>query len=158
VEIERKFLVDRLPDDLERHEATRIEQGYLAIEPDGGEVRVRRRGDEATLTVKRGRGQRREEVEVELPGEAFARLWPLTEGRRVEKTRHLIALGERTVELDVYAGALAGLAVAEVEFDTPEEADAFAAPAWLGREVTDDPRFKNQALATDGAPDGSRVV
>jgi adenylate cyclase len=57
-----------------------------------------------------------------------------------------------TIELDVYGGDLEGLVVAEVEFASEEDADAFDPPAWLGREVTDDPRYKNQRLARDGAP------
>ena len=52
----------------------------------------------------------------------------------------------------MYSGALTGLSVAEVEFATEDAADAFEPPAWFGREVTDDPRFKNQRLASEGAP------
>jgi adenylate cyclase len=153
VEIERKFLVPELPPDLERWPATRIEQGYLAIGGDGTEVRVRRRGGDAVLTVKGGGGRSRVEEELDIDEERFARLWPLTEGRRVEKTRHVIGAGEGLkIEVDVYAGALAGLSVAEVEFGTDAAADAFTPPAWFGREVTDDARFKNQRLASDGAP------
>ena len=114
---------------------------------------MRRRAGDATLTVKSGGGRARAEEELAIEPERFDRLWPLTEGRRIEKTRYEIALdGGPTVELDVYAGALAGLVVAEVEFASEEEADAFDGPAWLGREVTDDLRFKNQRLAMEGAP------
>jgi CYTH domain-containing protein len=152
-EIERKFLVDELPADLDRHPATEIHQGYLAVEDDGTEVRVRRRGEEDFLTAKRGRGLVRDEAEVPLAAEAFERLWPLTAGRRVEKRRHLVpADGGLTIELDVYGGRLAGLAVAEVEFGDERAAAAFSPPDWMGREVTDDARFKNQRLAVDGLP------
>ncbi|MEA2250739.1 MAG: adenylate cyclase [Solirubrobacteraceae bacterium] len=152
-EIERKFLVADPPPDLERHPSTAIEQGYLAVDADGTEVRVRRRDGRALLTVKSGGGRSRVEEEVEIEPERFERLWPLTEGRRIEKRRYeLPAPDGRTIELDVYAGALRGLVVAEVEFGSEDEADAFEAPAWLGAEVTDDPRFKNQRLARDGAP------
>jgi adenylate cyclase len=65
----------------------------------------------------------------------------------------VIAAGEDVhIEVDVYCGALTGLSVAEVEFDTEEAADAFEPPAWFGCEVTDDVRFKNQRLASEGAP------
>jgi adenylate cyclase len=159
VEIERKFLVLELPQGLERWPATRIEQGYLAIGGDGTEVRVRRRGGDAVLTVKGGGGRSRTEEEFGIDDERFARLWPLTEGRRLEKTRHVIAAGEGlNIEVDIYSGALTGLSVAEVEFGTEEAADAFEPPAWFGREVTDDARFKNQRLASEGAPDGRRRV
>jgi adenylate cyclase len=116
-------------------------------------VRVRRRAGAATLTVKSGAARTRVEEELAIEPERFERLWPLTEGRRIEKTRYEIDGGDGlTIELDLYAGALEGLVVAEVEFDSEEAADAFSAPEWLGREVTDDARYKNQRLACDGAP------
>jgi len=153
VEIERKFLVRELPAVLEQSRATRIEQGYIAIADDGTEVRVRRRDGAAVLTVKSGSGRSRLEEEIAIDAERFARLWPLTEGRRLEKTRHLIPTGAGlTIELDVYSGVLTGLMVAEVEFGSEDAADAFEPPEWFGAEVTNDVRFKNQKLACEGAP------
>ncbi len=153
MEIERKFLVDEFPSDGERSPSTRIEQGYLAIADDGTEVRIRRRDGAASLTVKAGGGRSRLEEEIVIDAERFARLWPLTEHRRLEKTRYLIpGSGELTIELDVYAGGLGGLMVAEVEFDSEDAADAFQPPEWFGSEVTEDGRFKNQKLACEGAP------
>ncbi|HUO71012.1 MAG TPA: CYTH domain-containing protein [Solirubrobacteraceae bacterium] len=153
MEIERKFLVRELPAGLEQWQSTRIEQGYIAIADDGTEVRVRRRDGAAVLTVKSGSGRSRLEEEIDIDAERFARLWPLTEGRRLEKTRHLIPTGSGlTIELDVYGGVLAGLMVAEVEFDSEGQADAFEPPEWFDADVTDDARFKNQTLACDGAP------
>lgn len=155
MEIERKFLIEagaELPADLDRHRSERILQGYLALE-EGVEVRVRRRGTRAFLTIKSGGGRARLEEELEIDDGRFGRLWPLTEGRRVRKTRTNIPLGGGlVVELDVYADAHDGLVVAEVEFPSEQAADAFEPPPWLGREVTDDPRYKNRALALDGIP------
>ncbi len=82
----------------------------------------------------------------------FARLWPLTEGRRIEKTRYVIPAEGLSIELDVFSGGLTGLFVAEVEFASETAADAFEPPEWFGAEVTDDARFKNQRLASEGAP------
>jgi CYTH domain-containing protein len=153
VEIERKFLVPELPSEAERSRSTRIEQGYIAIGDDGTEVRVRRRDRAAVLTVKSGRGRTRFEEEIDIDAERFARLWPLTEGRRLEKARHLIPAGAGlTIELDIYSGSLTGLKVAEVEFGSENAADGFEPPKWFGSEVTDDARFKNQNLACEGAP------
>ena len=153
IEIERKFLVPEAPGDLDRHRSTAIEQGYLATDDDGTEVRIRRRDGSATLTVKSAGGRTRVEEELEIDVERFARLWPLTAGRRLEKTRYEIPTGDGlTIELDVYGGALAGLVVAEVEFDSDDAADAFYGPEWFGREVTDDSRYRNQRLAHEGAP------
>ena len=151
IEIERKFLVDRPPGDLP--EGERIEQGYLAIGDDGVEVRIRRRGGETTLTVKSGPGMVRTEEELAIDERRFESLWPLTGERRVSKTRHLVPLeAGLTAELDVYAGAHEGLLTVEIEFPSVEASEAFAPPAWLGREVTGDGRFANQALALNGRP------
>jgi CYTH domain-containing protein len=114
---------------------------------------VRRRGDQAYLTVKAGGGRVRVEEEIEIDADRFERLWPLTEGRRIEKTRYEIdAADGLLIELDVYTGALDGLVTAEVEFDSEEAADAFEPPGWLGEDVTEDLRYKNQRLAREGPP------
>jgi CYTH domain-containing protein len=160
VEIERKWLVDELPGDLGAWDAQELEQGYVAI-TDSAEVRVRRRGGEggeARLTVKSAPGLTRVEEELVLEPEAFARLWPLTEGRRVVKTRHAREVAPGVVlELDVYAGALQGLSTLEVEFSDERAARAWEPPAWAGREVTGDAAFANQALAVHGRPDAGRA-
>jgi adenylate cyclase len=153
VEIERKFLVLKRPDDLDRHPAEPVEQGYLAIGADGVEVRLRRRGGRTLLTVKSGPGHVRVEEEMAIEETRFATLWPLTEGRRVVKTRHLLPLDDGlTVELDVYAGDLEGLLTAEIEFPSEAASAAFAPPAWLGTDITGDPRYANQSLALHGRP------
>ena len=152
MEIERKFLVRDPPPDLGGCASDRIEQGYVALDGNAVEVRVRRRGGRATLTVKQGSGHARLEEEIELGRARFERLWELTEGRRLEKVRHLVPVGDATVELDVYGGELAGLVVAEVEFDSESQSDAFRPPDWLGEEVTGDTRYANRTLACDGWP------
>jgi CYTH domain-containing protein len=154
VEIERKFVLPAAPPDLGEHPAERIQQGYLAIAEDGVEVRVRRRGDATVLTVKSGPGEVRVEEELAIDERRFAALWALTAGRRLSKTRHRVPLGDLTVEVDVYDDRLAGLVTAEVEFPSPEASAHFVAPAWLGREVTNDRRYANQSLAQSDRPPG----
>ena len=155
VEIERKFLVVEPPPDLAEHPGERIEQGYLAIAPDGVEVRVRRRAGQATLTVKSGPGQVRTEEELAIDAPRFEALWQLTEGRRVSKTRHEIPLADGAVaELDVYDGELDGLLTVEIEFGSLEASERFAPPPWVGRELTGDKRYANQSLALEGPSNG----
>ena len=157
MEVERKFLVSDVTDaPIAGAVATAIDQGYLVVGDGGAEARVRRRDDACSLTVKRGRGLARGEAEIELTDPQFRVLWPLTEGRRVAKTRYELPLGGGLVaEVDVYAGALAGLVVVEVEFASAQAAGAFEPPAWFGAEVTDDDAYKNRRLAVDGRPAGS---
>jgi CYTH domain-containing protein len=152
VEIERKFLVESPPPALGDAPGDAIEQGYLVI-GEGEEARVRRRADSLTLTVKSGSGLGRAETEIALDTEQFEALWPVTEGRRVVKVRHELPLeGGLVAELDVYAGALEGLSVVEVEFRDEDGARRFAPPAWFSREVTDDERYGNRRLAVAGLP------
>lgn len=150
-EIERKFLVPAPPDPDVLGSGTRLRQGYVA---EDGEVQVRVRiaGGAGTLTVKAGRGLTRTEVEVAVgSGEAEA-LWPHTGGRRVEKVRHRVSVGEAVADVDVYEGHLAGLCTAEVEFASEDAAHAFRPPAWFGRELTDEPGWDNASLARNGRP------
>ena len=147
-EIERKFLVRKLPDGLTTYPSNEISQGYLVSLDDGLQVRLRKSGERHTLTFKRGTGHVREEREVELTAKQFDALWPATEGKRLVKTRYEIPLGERTVEIDLYHDRHEGLVVAEVEFDEEEAAKNFQPPDWLGDDVTGDPRYSNQLLAS----------
>lgn len=150
-EVERKFVLEQVPAEAARVHATAIEQGYLAVDEET-EVRLRRADGKRQLTVKRGHGESREEIEVELCGEQFEALWPLTAGRRLRKTRYRLPLGEGLVaEVDRYVGEHAGLVVAEVEFASLEASQIFRPPGWLGREVTGDPGYANQRLAMNGS-------
>jgi adenylate cyclase len=152
VEIERKWVPAAPPPGLAGHPSRHVEQGYVALD-EHAEVRVRRADDERTLTIKSGSGMVRVEEELPLSADQFDALWALTEGRRVVKTRYLVPLDEGlTAEVDVYEDALDGLVTAEVEFPSEDAAEGFAAPEWLGRDVTGDKRYANRALAVDGLP------
>lgn len=151
-ETERAFVLTDPPAADDLGPGTPFRQGYVAREGDV-EVRIRITPDAATLTLKAGTGLTRSEVEVTISHDQAEALWPHTAGRRLEKLRHRLTLGEHTVELDVYAGELTGLVRAEVEFATEEAAHAFEPPAWFGIEVTGDPAWTNANLAQHGRPD-----
>jgi adenylate cyclase len=158
IELERKWLVEQVPAEILAHPAERIEQGYLVTGEDGSEVRLRRREQSCFLTVKSGSGLVRREREVELSDEQFEALWPATEGRRIEKTRRVIGLetkapGKLRIELDEYAGELAGLWMAEVEFPDQQAAESFTAPWWFAAEVTERDDYKNRSLSLRGRPE-----
>jgi adenylate cyclase len=148
-EIERKFLVKELPPGLNHFRSFSIAQGYLANEPGGRHVRLRKKGKRATLTFKVGRGSSREEREIELSPKQFAALWPATAGRRLRKLRHEIPWKNLTIEIDSYRGDHSGLVVAEVEFPTRSACRKFKPPTWFGREVTGEKRYSNVRLATE---------
>ena len=148
-EIERKFLLKRLPEKLNRSRRYIIAQGYLATEPAGRHVRLRKKGKTASLTFKVGRGAHREEREIKLSPKQFAALWPATAGRRLRKLRYEIPWKNLLIEIDIYRGRHAGLVVAEVEFPDRIMCRKFKPPSWFGQEVTGEKRYSNVRLANE---------
>ena len=150
LEIERKFLIKRMPAGLKKFRHNLIEQGYLATGRGGLQVRVRKKGPAFSLTYKQGttKGER-EEREVRLTRAQFDALWPATAGRRLTKVRYDVPWKKHTIEIDIYRGGLEGLIVAEVEFDDRRSCANFEPPDWLGRDVTGKAKYSNVALARD---------
>ena len=151
-EVERKFVIADPPADLDRWSSSHIVQRYLVVGADGFEVRLRRRDGRMTITVKHGVGLVRSEDEFEVDLASFERLWPMCDGISVEKRRYHVPERGHTVEVDIYEGPLAGLVTAEVEFASADDARSFEPQAWMGNEVTGDPRYTNQRLALKGRP------
>lgn len=145
VEIERKFLVVGDGWRQEADAGCALRQGYIAREGKAS-VRIRLAGERGWITLKSTRaGMVRDEFEYEIAaGEAAEMLDRLCSGPLIEKTRYKAPHGGRVWEVDVFAGAATGLVLAEVELDA---ADAQVdLPDWVGREVTDDPRYRNSAI------------
>src|SRR5947207_2970554 len=90
--------------------------------------------ESVSSVIQTGAGLRRGELEIDLSRDQFDALWPVTETRRLEKARFELRHEGHVIELDIYRGKLAGLQVAEVEFESEEESAAFTPPAWFGRE------------------------
>ncbi len=149
-EIERKFLVKNLPSEYQLHKHSEIVQGYISIDGDGTEVRLRKMDNSYTITVKTGKGLVREEYQILIPQEHFQILWSTTSGRRIKKTRYFINHHGFILQLDIYSGHLKGLITAEVEFSSIEESEKFTPPDWIGEDVTNDIRYKNKNLAIYG--------
>lgn len=150
-EIERKFFVTSEKwRDLETG-SQRLRDGLLA-RFDGGKVRIRVAEDRATITIKSSRtGVRRSEYEYDIPhADAEQILITLCVGRLMEKTRHFVPHDGLTWMVDVYGGAHDGLIIAEVELE--REHQTFHLPSWVGKEVTDDPRFKKGNLQSNPLP------
>lgn len=151
IEIERKFLVLDASWRAAADAGTRYRQGYLSRVTGAGAVRssirVRTDGERACLNIKSATlGIRRQEYEYPIPlTDAEAMLADLCVGAVVEKIRYHVPVGAHVWEIDVFAGANAGLVVAEIELGHEDE--AFERPAWLGAEVSDDPRYYNVCLA-----------
>jgi len=167
-EIERVYLLRALPTPLPRGEVWRIDQGYLPprstvndgdshspgapIAPHQLEGRLRRitHSDgsvEHIHTVKSGIGLVRQEIERGIDAETFAREWPRTIGRRLEKVRTRISVGDRLWEIDQFTQIPLVLAECELpSADAPLEIPDWLAP-FIVREVTEEPAFRNAELA-----------
>ena len=146
LEIERKFL---LAGDFkaEAFRAIPMKQGYLNSDP-LRTVRVRVAGEHGFITVKgKGSSVTHFEWEKEIPVSEALELLECAEPGVIDKIRYLVAAGDgvHTWEVDEFHGDNEGLVVAEIELSSEDE--AFPRPAWLGAEVSDDPRYYNSYLS-----------
>lgn len=165
MEIERKFTIKQLPENLADYSCRLIEQAYLSTNP---VIRIRREDDRYYMTYKGEGLMAREEYNLPLNADAYAHLLPKADGNVISKKRYLIPIktpcfsseavppcglqtpsGDYgpTIELDVFAAPFEGLIIAEVEFPSIEAANAFIPPAWFDKDVTNDPAYHNSNLS-----------
>lgn len=144
MEIERKFTIKKLPKNLESYPCLALEQAYLNTEP---VIRIRREDDSYYLTYKGGGLMAREEYNLPLTKQAYEHLLPKCDGNVISKKRYLIPLLPYQIELDVFAAPFDDLVIAEVEFPSVEEANAFTPPDWFDTDVTYDSSYHNSTLS-----------
>lgn len=149
LEIERKFLLKRLPADMPGAMTVTMEQGYLPGDRLVERLRSVEVGRQRTYlrTVKVGSGLVRTELEEETTAEMFKAMWPLTKGKRLSKRRHRVPDGSLTWDIDEFTDR--SLVLAEIELPTAET--EVQIPEWLvpfiEREVTGDVAYLNSTLA-----------
>ena len=145
-EIERKFLVVGEAWRSATAKTIAMRQGYLTRDGKSS-VRVRLTDAEARLNLKAAVvGTTRLEYDWPIArAEAEEILEQLCLRPLIEKQRHIVEVGGRQWEVDEFLGDNAGLVVAELELLAADE--EFERPTWLGREVTQEQRYYNQALA-----------
>lgn len=146
MEIERKFLINQLPKQLENFPKKELVQGYLCTEP---VVRIRQQDKDYILTYKSTGMRSRIEQEMPLTKDAFEHLLKKTDGNVIQKTRYLLPIDgtSLTIELDEFHGIFEGIYLAEVEFASDTAADEFNPPEWFDEEVTYDGRFHNSQMS-----------
>ena len=111
-------------------------------------VRIRRQDNQYILTYKSTGLMAREEYNLPLNEEAYAHLKAKADGVILSKTRYLIPLsGNLTAELDIFDKPYEGLVIAEVEFSSVDEANAFTPPDWFGEDVTGSGQYHNSTLS-----------
>lgn len=158
MEIEKKYTLKYLPDNLEQYPCKIIEQAYLNTSP---VVRIRKSNNTYTLTYKGSGLLAREEYNLPLDEASYQHLLQKADGNIISKKRYLIPLKNPqfddscypivlptlTIELDVFAPPFAPLIMAEVEFSSLDLANAFLPPDWFDVEVTTDPAYHNVTLS-----------
>lgn len=146
MEIERKFIVKYLPDDLNSFPHNEISQGYISVSP---VIRIRRSDDRYILTVKSTGLFCREEYEIEMSEEDFKKLSRKVEGNIISKTRYKIPIQYGlTAELDIFHDDFEGLRYVEVEFKDVETAESFEVPDFFGKDVTKETGYSNSDLSS----------
>ena len=146
MEIERKYLIDTLPEDYQDYPCRHIEQAYLNTDP---VIRIRKDNNKYELTYKSAGLMSRQEYNLPLDDKSYEHLLTKIDGRLIKKKRYMIPLSSAlTAELDIFEGDLAPLMLVEVEFDTEDAANSFSPPDWFGEDVTFSGKYHNSYLST----------
>jgi CYTH domain-containing protein len=149
-EIERRFLVRRLPDGLEQYGKQELRAAFFITGPHSF-FRLRLQDGSHSLTYKSGRGIERTEIPIPIRRITFDALWNQTRPLdRSQKTRYSIPYRGKTFEINVYHGALEGFVNAEVELASAGE--SVELPDWIGPEIT------NNRKLTFNLPDPRQVL
>ena len=160
MEIEKKYLVNYMPEEIANAHVKVIEQAYLSVNP---VVRIRKSNNRYILTYKSHDNIdvnefsdicMSNEVELPLTKDSYEHLKTKADGMIISKKRYNIPLaiysseyGKLKAELDVFYGDLQGLVFVEVEFDNVVQAQNFVPPDWFGKDVSEDGRYRNSFLS-----------
>ena len=154
IEIEKKYKVLKLPENLEKYKKIEIEQAYLnyGCTPT---LRIRKYNeDEYILSYKsRKKGYKEDlsicdEVELPLSKDAYEHIKTKVDGRIIYKTRYIIPLDDGLkVEIDRFKDFFDGVCFAEIEFKSEEQAKKYKRPCWLGEDISGEKRVKNGYMA-----------
>jgi CYTH domain-containing protein len=152
LEIERKFIVQS--DGWKKHTLVKkipMEQGYFDQHSDSI-VRIRLTDVEAFITIKSStKGLVRKEFEYEVPHADGVELIKMCVKPTVKKTRHYVVDNFNQLwEIDTFRGTNRGLVIAEIELESKKQ--VVTSQQWLGREVTEDERYRNTVLASNKVP------
>lgn len=145
IEIEKKFLLKYLPENLDNYDRKEFSQAYISRKPT---IRIRKEDDEYFLTVKGKGSTKRIEYNLEIGKEEYENLLKKTDGNIVNKTRYFIPIeNDLIAELDVYHDNLVGLFTVEVEFNDEKQCETFHKPSWFSDDVSNDRKYKNTSLS-----------
>ena len=140
IELEKTFLVKKLPKDLKNCRFREIIDIYIPKTSEHPVLRLRKFGDRFELTkkepVEEGDASRQEEQTIILSEEEFNALNQQVQGKRVRKLRYYYDHEGRTAEFDVFQDELKGLVLVDFEFDSLSEKESFRMPDFCLADVT----------------------
>lgn len=146
LEIERKFIIYKIPENINNYPFSHIVQFYLHEDP---VLRIRKTDNNYFLTYKSKGLIARNEIELNIDKTLFDALYRKAD-KFIDKIRYKIPYCNHIIELDIFNKNLSGLILAEVEFKSVEEADNFNPPEWFGKDVTNFPKYQNVNLIKEG--------
>lgn len=160
MEIERKFLLNNLPANLDTYTKLDLEQAYISTEP---VIRIRKKATSAEtryiLTVKSTGLMTRQEFELDIDKSSYENLLKKSEGNIISKSRYIIPLDNSLkLELDIFHDKFEGLVMGEIEFPDEESAKKYTSPEYLSEEVTFDTRFHNSTMSNMSDSDISDLI
>lgn len=145
IEIERKWLIDKVPEELPLLSIGTVEQLYFSGEAD---VRIRRmETDDSTmcyLDIKGDGGLKRTEIKKEISIDEYNRIKEIIGKRPIEKIYYRYDVGlKHVLEVSVVDNGTEGSFIyAEIEFDSADEAETYVLPISNAVDVTHDPNYK----------------
>jgi adenylate cyclase len=149
-EIERKFLIKKIPADADTFPHQEIVQGYF-LDNGNKTTRLRKKWDRYYFqATKSWVWMVREEDEISITPEDFQSQRKKVGDRQLSKLRYEMPYEWKIIELDVYQGKLTWLIVAEIEFTSVDEAKKFIVPDRFDIELTDKEETRNSYLAKHG--------
>lgn len=140
IELERRYLLKRLPQDLHDWPSTEVYDIYIPKDAAHAYLRVRKNGERMVITKKtpvEGDTNKLKEETIVLSEEEFTVLKELP-GKVLHKIRYFYEHDSHTIEIGVFQGALKGLVLADVEFENEEDMKAFKMPDFFLCEVHDE--------------------
>lgn len=150
-EIERKWIVDLnlLDFDLSTLSYIDMSQGYISTKPT---IRIRSENNERFILCVKTKPQKdallTNEYEIDIKKEEYENLLKKVEGNIITKRRYIYNIDGYKMEIDVFSGNLSPLCLAEIEFESEEEAKKYKAPPFCIKDVSFDYHYKNAYLST----------
>ena len=161
IEIERKFVLDSIPDHIKSCKSARIVQHYIKMTGQN-EIRVRHTEPSTyEIAIKSKGGLKRMEWEQRIPHGIYEAIANDPNNLIVDKRRYYVPYGQFTLEIDEYSNPTHQPTM-ECEFETEQESKSFVLPDWAvevnATDVTGNKAFSNANIAVPRTPFAKKAI